>query len=87
MLRAYKSYMYQNNNILFPYTGCAVTPCSPISQASCRSPDDRRGVALPQEDVGGHVGVNHTQKVSRKGGNGNNSGQTPRGSGKPLRGF
>ncbi len=32
-------------------------------------------------------GVNHTQKVSRKGGNGNNSGQTPRGSGEPLRGF
>ncbi len=69
------------------YTGCAVTPCSPISQASCRSPDDRRGVALPQEDVGGHVGVNHTQKVFRKGGNGVNSGQTPRGSGEPLRGF
>ncbi len=72
---------------LCSYNGCAVTPCSPISQASCRSPDDRRGAALPQEDVGGHVGVNHTQKVSRKGGNGENSGQTPRGSGEPLRGF
>jgi hypothetical protein len=74
----------------FPSTqriGCAVTPCSAISQVSCQSPDDRRGAALPQEDVGGHVGVNHTQKVSRKGGNGDNSGQTPRGSGEPLRGF
>jgi hypothetical protein len=30
---------------------------------------------LPQKDVGGHVGVNHTQKVLRKGGNGNHSGQ------------
>jgi hypothetical protein len=68
-------------------TGCLITPCSAISQASCRSPDDRREAALPQEDVGGHVGVNHTQKVSRKGGNGDNSGQTPRGSGEPLRGF
>jgi hypothetical protein len=29
--------------------------------------------------------VNHTQKVSRKGGNGNQSGQTPSGSGDPLR--
>jgi hypothetical protein len=68
-------------------TGYAVTPCSPISQASCQSPDDRRGAALPQEDVGGHVGVNHMQKVSRKGGNGDNSGQLPRGSGEQLRGF
>ncbi len=34
------------------YTGCSITPCSAISQASCRSPDDRRGAALPQEDVG-----------------------------------
>jgi hypothetical protein len=33
-------------------TGCSITPCSAISQASCRSPDDRRGAALPQEDVG-----------------------------------
>jgi hypothetical protein len=31
--------------------------------------------------------VNHTQKVSRKGGNGDNSSQTLRGSGEPLRGF
>jgi hypothetical protein len=68
-------------------TGCAVTPCSALSQASCRSPDDRKGAALPQEDVGEHVGVNHTQKVSRKGGNGNHSSQTPRGSGAPLCGF
>ncbi len=67
--------------------GCSITPCSVISQASCRSPDDRRGAALPQEDVGGHVGVNHTQKVSRKGGNGDQSGQTPSGSGEPLRPF
>jgi hypothetical protein len=36
---------------------------------------------LLPEDVGEHVGVNHMQKVSRTGGNGNNSGQTPRGSG------
>ncbi len=69
------------------HTGCSITPCSAISQASCRSPDDRRGAALPQEDVGGHVGVNHTQKVFRKCGNGNHSGQTPSGSGAPLRGF
>jgi hypothetical protein len=40
-------------------TGCSVTTCSALSQASCRSPDDRRGAALPQKDVGGHVGVNH----------------------------
>ncbi len=33
-------------------TGCSITPCSAISQASCRSPDDRRGAALLQEDVG-----------------------------------
>jgi hypothetical protein len=45
------------------------------------------GAALPQEDVGGHVGVNHTQKVSRKGGIGNHSSQTPSGSGATLRGF
>jgi hypothetical protein len=44
-------------------------------------------VALPQEDVGGHVGVNHTQKVFRKGENGDSSGQTPKGIGEPLRGF
>ncbi len=35
-----------------PSTGCSITPCSAISQASCQSPDDRRGAALPQEDVG-----------------------------------
>jgi hypothetical protein len=61
--------------------------CGAISQASFRSPDDRRGAALLQEDVGEHVGVNHTKKVSRKGGNGNHSSQTPRGSGASLRGF
>ncbi len=69
------------------FTGCSITPWSAISQASCRSPDDRRGAALLQKDVGGHVGVNHTQKVFRKCGNGNHSGQTPSGSGAPLRGF
>ena len=42
---------------------------------------------MPQEDVGGHVGVNHTQKVFRKGGDGDQSGKTPSGSGAPLRGF
>jgi hypothetical protein len=47
----------------------------------------RRGAALPLEDVGEHVGANHMQKVSRKGGNGNHSGQMPSGSGAPLRGF
>ncbi len=73
-------------NILL-YTRCSITPCSAISQASCQSPDDRRGAALLQEDVGGHVGVNHTQKVSRKGGNGDQSGQMPSGSGDPLRRF
>jgi hypothetical protein len=35
-----------------------------MSQASCRHPDDRRGAALPLEDVGEHFGVNHMQKVS-----------------------
>jgi hypothetical protein len=35
---------------------------------------------LLPEDVGEHVGVNHMQKVSRKGGNGNHSSQLPRGS-------
>jgi hypothetical protein len=69
------------------YTGCAVALCSAISQASCRSPDDRRGADLPQEDVGEHVGLNYIQKVFRKGANGNHSGQTPRGSGAPLPGF
>ncbi len=42
---------------------------------------------MPQEDVGGHVGENHIQKVFRKGGNSGYSDQTPRGSGAPLRGF
>ncbi len=37
--------------------------------------------------MGGHVGVNHTQKVFRKGGDGDQSGKTPSGSGAPLRGF
>jgi hypothetical protein len=68
-------------------TGCAVTLCSAISQASCRSPDDRRGAALPLEDVGEHVGENRIQKHFRKGGNGNHSGQTPRGRNALLRGF
>jgi hypothetical protein len=44
-------------------------------------------VALPQEDVGEHVGENHIQKVFRKGCNSGYSGKTPRGSGAPLRGF
>jgi hypothetical protein len=70
-----------------PYTGSAVTPCSALSQASCRSPDDRRRAALLPEDLGGHVGVRHMQKVSRKGGDGNNSGQMPRGSGATPHGF
>jgi hypothetical protein len=68
-------------------TGCSLTPCSRLSQASCRSPDDRRRAALLPEDVGGHVGVNHRQQVSRKSNNGNHSGQTPRGNGAPPRGF
>ncbi len=68
-------------------TGCAVTPCSALSETSCRSPDDRRGAPLLPEDVGEHVDVNHIQKVFRKGGNGDNSGQTPRDSGALLRGF
>jgi hypothetical protein len=41
------------------------------------------GAALPQEDVGEHVGENYIQK----GGNSGYRGQTPRGSGTPLRGF
>jgi hypothetical protein len=73
--------------LVTPFTGCAVTPCSAISQASCLSPDDRKGAALPQEDVGEHVGLKHIQKIFRKGGNGNHSGQMPKGSGGPLRGF
>jgi hypothetical protein len=56
-------------------TGCAVTPCSAISQASCWSLDDRRGAALPLEDVVEHVGEDHIQKVFHKGSNGNHSGQ------------
>jgi hypothetical protein len=47
-------------------TGCSVTPCNALSQASCRSPDDRKGASLLPEDVGEHVGVNHLQKVSAK---------------------
>ncbi len=69
-----KKTMITNFTVLVLRTGCSITPCRALSQASCRSPDDRRGAALPPEDVGGHVGVNHTQKVSRKGGNGNHSG-------------
>ncbi len=41
---------------------CSVTPCSALSQASCRSPDDRRGAALLAEEVGGHVGVTICKK-------------------------
>ncbi len=66
---------------IYTYTGSAVIPCCALSQASCRSPDDRKGVALTLEDVGEHVGVNHMQKISRKGGNGNHSSQMSRGSG------
>ncbi len=50
----------------YRFTGCSITPCSAISQASCRSPDDRWGAALPQEDVGGHVGVNQSKKSPAK---------------------
>jgi hypothetical protein len=50
-------------------------------------PDDRGGAALLPEDVRENVGVNHMQKVSCKGGIGDNSGQTARGSGAPLVGF
>ncbi len=46
-----------------------------------------RGAALPPEDVGENVGVNHMQNVSCKGGIGDNSGQMPRGSSALLVGF
>jgi hypothetical protein len=49
-----------------PYTGCAVTPCSVISQASCRNSDDRRGAALPQEDVGNMLVKTIFKKSSAK---------------------
>jgi hypothetical protein len=62
-------------------TGCSITPCSALSQASCRSPNDRRGTALLPEDVGGPVGVTIYKKASAKAAIADNSGQTPRGSG------
>ncbi len=34
-----------------------MTPCSALSQASCRSPDDQRGAGLLTEEVGAHVGI------------------------------
>jgi hypothetical protein len=68
-----KSWYYFCDGEMFKYnshgpmdTGCSLTPCSRLSQASCRSLDDRRRAALLPEDVGGHVGVNHMQKVSSK---------------------
>ncbi len=42
---------------------------------------------MPPEDVGEYVGANHMQKVSHKSGNGNHSGQTPRGYGARLHGL
>jgi hypothetical protein len=63
------------------YTGCSITPCSALSQASCRSPDNRRGAALLPEDVSGHVGVTISKKSPAKVAMADNSGQTPRGSG------
>ncbi len=47
-------------------TGCAVTQCSATSQASCRSSDDRRGAALPQEDVGNMLVKTMFKKSSAK---------------------
>ncbi len=38
---------------LIIYVGC--TPCSALSQASCRSPDDENGMGLLPEEVGVHV--------------------------------
>jgi hypothetical protein len=62
-------------------TGCSITPCSALSQASCRSPNDRRGTALLPEDVGGPVGVTIYKKASAKAAIADKSGQTLRGSG------
>jgi hypothetical protein len=59
-------------------TGCSITLCSALYQASCRSPDNRRGAALLPEDAGGPVCVTICKKSSAKA---DNSGQTPRGSG------
>jgi hypothetical protein len=48
------------------YTGCSVTLCSALSQASCQSPDDRRGADLPPEEVGVNVGVTICKKSPAK---------------------
>jgi hypothetical protein len=43
-------------------TGCAVTLCSARSQASCRSPDDQKGVGLFPKEVAGHDGITICEK-------------------------
>jgi hypothetical protein len=75
LLHYLELYRVFDNSVQFNFSGLLPEPRA------------RRGAALPQEDVGEHVGVNHMQKVSRKGGNSNQSGQMPSGSGDPLRGF
>jgi hypothetical protein len=45
---------------------CPVTQFSALSQASCRSPDDRRGAGLLPEKVGVHVVVTMCKKSPAK---------------------
>ncbi len=53
------SYCHDFVNISFNiiHTGCAVTPCKALSQASCLSPDYQRGTGLLPEEVEGHVSI------------------------------
>jgi hypothetical protein len=53
---------FSTGDLIMLNTGCSVTLCSALSQASCQSPDDRRGAAWLPEDVGGHVGLTICKK-------------------------
>jgi hypothetical protein len=44
-------------------TGCTVTLCSALSEASCRSLDDERGANLLPEEVGVLVGITIWEKL------------------------
>jgi hypothetical protein len=65
-------------------TGRAVTPCSALCQASCRSPDDERGAGLLPEEVGLHVGITICEKSPAKA---MAADKQPRGSGALPHGF
>jgi hypothetical protein len=58
-------------------TGCWVTPCSALFQASCKSPDDQRGRGLPPEDVGVFLGITICKKspAEAPGGGGGGGGK------------